>query len=508
MAKLNLSYNELKQQALKRQAEQRSVQNSLDTTASLDDYIVFKPSEELALIEHYENIPGISIEPSIKEVWGKLQNDYNNSNLNIEKSKQSYMNNFGVLQDLEENLDEIIRSDSGVNNFDNQEKEARKELKEAQQKFKSAQYKVDPFKMLLGLAVGITDDVHEIQDAHKGVERAKRNIQAIKERRQDFITRQDKINVKIFMTRQKMQESLEEISKQQLAVASRDVEYASPIHTTLQQQYAIIDKYLAIQELKNSDEYASIRAILSSQNPSLLKDLDNLPPSLPDGFLKISLTNPLTLSSLPINFDRISEIDSTIGKIKSDLPINIDLNNLFNEIDDCSLKENDTIQSIEASMSAITDKSSNEYKKLEMKRNHLQLQENVKKAENEIKKLKEEISQNPPNLQDKLSELKNKQDYLNIILEELDKDSYSTTISSLTQFQTLQNEKEEIEKNGQFRNLNNISNQLDSSANIAQSYFEAFKNRVENKKQREVNQLIEDKYSQNDKTTRDDDDGR
>ena len=334
---------------------------------------------------------------------------------------------------------------------------------------------------------------------------SKKRLKSIDEQKANFKEAINKLNVDEQMVFVDMNDCLLEITelKEEAKLVNSNSEVA---HNRLSNQYEIIDKLTAIQTLKKSGTYQTIRTLLSSTNPSLLTELDNIPDSLPDDTFKISLSNPLTLSTIQIDTDKISEIDQKISEIgqkitetENKLPNGININNLDSKINDLStdknnlsteianfeLKDSDTItiQDLENSMSNIQDHTSKQYKTLEMKRDHLVLKEKVKVAESDVQNLKDEIVENGDS-QDTLKNLKEKQDYLKILQEKLQNDSYSnlkesysktnSDLEELQKFQkelqklqresqTLQSEKKYFEAPRNLANIDSITQQLENS---------------------------------------------
>lgn len=476
MAEKFLNYDELLKQAQKKKSERETANKFLDAEIKLDSIITIDPNKEIALAQYYSSIPGVELDDNITDFWNSQNSKINEFDMITPKNE--YMSAFKELQEIQESIEDRKRDELGANNINVQKREARENLKEAETRLSKQQEEyskmlkneVNPFRALLGFITGDRKDAEKVEKAQEGIKSAKKSVQSakksldmVKERKLALQQQRDKLSVKEYMARQKMSDALEKIYKNKDEAEKRN-DQSEKIHDTLQKQYDIVDKLTAIQALKKSGTYPAIRTLLNSQNPGLLTELDNIPDSLPDNTLRISLTNPLTLSTIQIDTNKISEIEQKITETKNKLPNGINMNDLSNEIEKSELKDTDTIQDLENQMSTITNHTSKEYKTLEMKRNHLVLQEKVETTQSEIQTLKDELVNNGDS-QDKLEKLKAKQDYLKILQEELQNDPYSKTISGLREVQSLQAEKKRLEtpKNLANTNIDSTTQQLDNS---------------------------------------------
>ena len=471
-----LSYNELLEKAQKKKKEMNIAKGFLDIETNLDSIITINPSKELSLAEHYNSISGVELDSDITTFWEAQNSEINK--LDMETPKNEYLSAFRDLQDILEASDEKDRQYTGSNSLKIQEKEAKNNIKEAKKSLAEQQKKYqetittsNPFKMLLEFTFGDSTESDKIKSAEKSLESAKKGVKSaekslenIKERKKTLQESKDKLRVKEYMAREKMSDALQKIYENKVN-AEKINDQSEKIQYTLKKQYDIIDKLTAIQALKKQTNYPSIRTVLNAQNPGLVAELDNIPDSLPDNTMRVSLTNPLTLSAIQIDTNKISEIEQKITETKNKLPNGINMNDLSNEIEKSELKDTDTIQDLENQMSTITNHTSKEYKTLEMKRNHLVLQEKVETTQSEIETLRNEIvnNGNAPDLQDKLANLKAKQDYLKILEEDFKNDTYSQTISNLNELQSLQAEKEHLESPRNLTNIDSINHQLETS---------------------------------------------
>ena len=317
---------------------------------------------------------------------------------------------------------------------------------------------------------------------------------------------------------------------------------------TLHRQYETIDKYKSIQKLKQSSlNDPSTCVLLKNNNPKLFASLENLPDNLPKNAFKVTLKGPI---QLPDNSSKIAEIDKKIQEIKATLPDGVNLEDLPNELENFKLKDTDTKESIEAQMASL-DKDSDEYKKLEMKRDHLALQDKIKKTEQTIEQLHIDIrtgdteeSRNAiktqiksekdnvmktvkdPNQQAKMiknleekeqkllkdlqrteqQQLKNlaaKKQVLAILKNDLSVDEYSKSLKSLEDLQRkadeikkLLDEKTNLEEQTSFQNLDSISSGLETSSVQTQTgtlatVYNLITQAIERRKENEVKALEE-----------------
>ena len=471
-----LSYNKLLKQAQKKKSERETANKFLDAEIKLDSIVTIDSNKEIALAQYYSSIPGVELDSNINIFWNEQDSRING--LDMQTPKNEYLSAFRELQDILEASDEKDRQYTGSSSLKVQEKEAKTNLKEAKKSF-AEQYKKyqetistsDPFKMLSELAFSslallssseeqdkIKNAKNSLESAKKGVKSAEKSLESIKERKKTLKESKDKLNVKEYMAREKMSDALQKIYDNKVK-AKKINDQSEKIQTTLQKQYDIIDKLTAIQKLNKSPNYPAIRTLLTSQNPGLLAELDNIPDSLPNNTFKVSLTNPLTLSAIQPDTDKISEIEQKIIEAEGKLPHGININDLS----EFELKNTDTIQDLENQMSTITNHTSKEYKTLEMKRNHLVLQEKIETITSEIETLRNEVVNNGAS-QDKLKELKSKQEYLKILEEDFKNDPYSKTLSNLKELQSLKDEKKHLEAiPRKLANIDSINHQLETS---------------------------------------------
>lgn len=317
---------------------------------------------------------------------------------------------------------------------------------------------------------------------------------------------------------------------------------------TLHRQYETIDKYKSIQKLKQSAlKDPSTSVLLKNNNPELFASLENLPDNLPENAFKVTLKGPI---QLPDNSSKIAEIDKKIEEIKATLPDGVNLEDLPNELENFKLKDTDTKDSIEAQMASL-DKDSAEYKKLEMKRDHLALQDSIRETEQTIEQLKIDIKtgdteetrnaikskiqaekdnvmqtvKDPKqqermisNLETKeqklledlqrkqqkqLKDLAAKKQVLAMLKNDLSVDEYSKSLKSLEDLQRkadeikkLLDEKTALEDQTSFQNLDSISSGLETSSVQTQTgtlatVYNLITQAIERRKEHEVKALEE-----------------
>lgn len=475
------NYDELLRRAQLKKADLMRTKAWVQEQASIDDYVSIIPSAELALVEHYSAMPEVEMDPGIKEFWLEKQDAL--GKIDLQGPQEEYMSAYKEWQELVEIMDDKKRAELGSGGIAAAErqakqgiKDAKERLKEAKQRSRDVESDVSPFSVMLGALTGANKDAKTYMEAKKGVGKAKKGLKdarkrlaEIRERKADLKEKQDKYSVKEHMALEKMNDALEKMANNQALAAEIDAnskEFAQKLH----QQYQTIDKFKSIQTLKQSTlNDVDTRNSLKLSNPELFEALEGLPESLPAKSIKVTLDGPI---QLPDNTSKIADIDSKIEDIKKHLPSGVNLDNLesiANEITKLKLKETDTKDSIEAEMSTL-DPSSQEYKQLEMKRNHLVLQEKYNNTKKTIEQLKRDIvSADPKNQQRLLKKLSDQQQILGMIKEQLDKDPYSKTLKGFEDLQSLMQQKEALKSQDNLQNLDDISTQIEASNLPAQS---------------------------------------
>lgn len=448
--------------------------NFIKQQASIDEYIKV-PKQELALLEHYSKIPGVEIDSSIGTFW-KDQKDALQQ-INVKEAQNDYMYAFKNWQDNEEAYYERVRNNRGSGNIQDQKKKAREEIKNAKQRLIEAterrsnlEYEVDPIQFYLELfTLGRkSKSFQQRESADKAVADAKK---AIKDRNNDLKRIEEvenqknealnKFTVKKDDALRKMRDAQQvmEVRKEE---AKKIIENVKNQKDTLHKQYELIDKYLAIQSFKNKPEYPSIRAYLKRNNPDLFKKLEEVPEQLPAKCFKITLQGPLEITS---NDDKITEVSDKITDLKGKLPEGFEGNDIQDEIDNLTLQDTDTVSDIDTRMNSLMP-TCNEYKQLEIKKQHLQLQEKVEAKKSEIETLTEEIqnfSGDDKDLQAKLRSLKTKKDHLKVLEDTLRNDLYSKTLANLNELKKLNEDKNSLEEISGLQNLETTAEDIEQS---------------------------------------------
>lgn len=491
------SYNKLLKKAIEKRNTKLEAKKTIKEEADLSKVITIDTAKETSLLDHYNSIPEVEVDSNIKDFWNAQQQKLNDLQQEIKQPQDKYVYAVEKLLSIKENKTAKKRSELGANNLNEQEKEAQYNLKKAREQREKVMKddKSNPFEMMFSL-IGLNDEkfkerYKQIRDANKSVEDAKKRIKSIKEQKATFKEAINKLSVEEQMASIDMNDALIEISELKLEATGINSQ-SNEIHNRLAKQYEIIDKYKAIQALKNRSDYPAIHTYLNSVDPSLARDLYNIPESLPEKMLKISLEpgKELDLSTLSIDTTKITEIDSKISSIKTGLPIDVNINNISNETDKLKIEPTDTITNLETEKND-PSKTAKEKKILEMKIDYLKIKKDIENTKSDIKSLKQYIrnNSNASDIQQKLSDLKNKQDILEILNDDLKNCEYSKTVSALSEIETLKNEKENLEPLPNLRNTKTVFNNIEqfniqnnNITNVLSEPFKKAKEAIENQK--------------------------
>ena len=323
----------------KREIDKQNIGISFDFEAKLKDVVTVQPAEQLATAEYYSKLPGVEIYQDVKQFWNLQQNKFNTIQTNIQNLKSSYLQGYGTMKDAEEALAKQEERMTGTNNPDKRIKE----LKAEKEKIKRNEIgqifnRTKPGMAFLEFLTGFgNEEARKFKDPFQHLTSINKQIKAAEERRDEMLSAQNDLKATIEMGKMQMLKAIEEVDKQKCE-ASLANDNSLKIQKQLKEQYNIIDKYMAIQKFKGSNYYGSSMRILKVKEPQLAKDIENLPANIPQGLLKISLTNPLDLSRLPVSPEKIQEADEKINKVKGKLPVSIDMENISGEIEMYTLK--------------------------------------------------------------------------------------------------------------------------------------------------------------------------
>lgn len=214
------NYDELLKRAQLKKADFMKTKAWVQEQGSIDDFVSVKPSNELALIDHYNSMPDVEVQPEVAEFWHAQQDAL--GKLDLQGPQTEYLSAYKEWQELVDIMDQKKRDELGVNNFDVQEeqakrqiKEARKGVKEAKRRAKDVEYEVTPMSVFLGGITGSNKDAKTFMDAKTGVRKAKRNLkeaqrklQEIRERKEIIQEHKDELGVKEHMALDKMNDAL------------------------------------------------------------------------------------------------------------------------------------------------------------------------------------------------------------------------------------------------------------------------------------------------------------
>lgn len=531
--------NNYEQKYKQRRAEIEGIKESFRVEATLKDIITIRPSAELATIEHYSSIPGVEFDSDVSTFWNEQQKRFNDIKSKMEAPKNKYLNAYNRMKDIEDNIEASIKRQTGLNDPDKKIKELKHEKsKILKQEVWRIQDNVNPGMLLLEKFTGCSiEETKKFQAPLDHLNSINKQIKEAKARKEQLIESQEKLEAKKEMARLDMLEALEELDKEKYK-AQQINEQSIQKHQVLEQQYKIVDMYVSLQKFKSGGEYSTIRTVLETQDPQLVQDMDNIPDTLPQGIMKISLSNPLSLSNLPIDHDKITKIDEKINQIKGKLPTGIDMDNISGEIQSYSLTSKE-LEEPGAALSKFENEKSNldnmgyspeekakKEQQLDMKIEHLKREAIILNAKNDIKKTVEEInkmSPTNPDLKNKYAELEAKKARLQLLQEEQKSDDYSQTINNLQEIEKLMAEKEKASQPLGLTKLGQVTESLEQSQLLAttgtiSAIYTAIKNSIEAKKQRKIEEIERKKNpeleQQNDGKVppplpvREDDDGR
>ncbi len=434
-------------------------QNKIDMENDSNIYscVECRPDTELGLIAYYSSMEGVEIDSADKDFWTSQQENLNSLNSKNREYTSEYNSLFKDLVDNDEAIVEFMRRYTGENSFDKQMQEKRKALRNAQEQREGVENEQNLGISLLLAFTGNSENAKKLRNANEAVMQAKKAIKQLRDSKKKYEETISKYQAKSQIKLRKMYDLADKIEGNKIDAAEID-RASQERRDILAPQYEIVDKIKAIQDFKNSNEYMSAKTLFKANNPELCSKLDSFPKEMPH--LKVSSKQPLTLASLNINEANFNELNSQVSELIGKLPKDVDINNIAQSIDNYTIQPGETISSLENSMNSLTDKNSDEYKRLEMKRDHLKLEKNVEEAKNDIEALKKEIMENPNPSQEKLQELSNKQSRLKLLEEEVSKDPYSTTLSNLNKLQEL------LDKQNNYQSLQNvdeISEELEQS---------------------------------------------
>ena len=458
----NLNYDELVRRAKQRQTDLERTKAWIQEEASIKEYAKI-PSEELATIAHYSNMPDVEIDSGVSEYFKTQQEEL--AKIDFASPQQEYLSAYQEWQRYLESLDDRRRDELGVNNIDQREEQAQRSVSQAQQRLKDARRRVkdmqddvDPFKAMIGAITGANKDSRTVRDAYRGVKEAKRglkdarrNLQAVRESRAALEEKKASLSAKEYMVLKRMSDAqykmafTRETARQIVEGGKGGAQKSEDVRKRLHDQYQLIDKYKAIQALKTGNQYVAISNHLKATDPALLQKLESIPTNLPAQTFKVTLDGPL---QIPSQADKIADVDKKIADVQSKLPAGINMNDLTAEILALKLKDTDNVAGLEAQMSSL-DPTSKEYKQLEMKKDHLTLQAQVDAKKAEIMTLKNELATLDPSDQKafraKYQTLQNAKVNLELLQEKLSKDPYSRTLSGLEELQKLTEERKPLE---------------------------------------------------------------
>lgn len=462
-----------------RRSDRMDIEKAFELEAGLKDIITVQPAAELATMEYYKNIPGVAIEPDVKQFWEAQQTKFNSIQNNIKSIQSSYMRGYEIMMDAQDSLEKQIERTSGI--YDPNRRI--KELENQKHKIKVNEInqitnRANPGMVLLEKFTGFgNEETRKITEPFEHLKQINKQIKEAKRRKEEMMSAKNELKAKVEDGKLQMLEAISLVDRQKCD-ASLANDNSKKIKEKLQEQYKIVDMYQSVQTFKTSKDYGSIKTALKSSNPELVQDLDNLPKTIPDGLLKISLTNPLDLSKLPVSSKKLQEVDEKINNIKGKLPAGINIDNISGEIEMYSLKQEELdvpgeayckyekeLQEID-SMGYSPEEKAKKEQQLKMKMDRLKRVAVINNAKLDIKNTIEEInsmSPTDPNLKHKYDELEAKKGRLNLLQEELKTDKYSQTLEGLNEIQKLLDEKAKLKEPASVAKIETISNGLDQA---------------------------------------------
>ena len=473
----------------------------------MENYITVQPKDELALIEHYRQMPNVKFEPGIDEFWKSQETQINNHKVTTEIDE--YMSNFHECEKIKERIEEQNRDEQSVYNYDKQEKDARRQIKLAKERLKLSKkkyhlkkVKTDPFKEIFGILVpGVNDDYENLKEARRGItadkhslKEAKLRYEQLQEARQKFEYKKAKLNAEKRIALSNMTNISYKLLAKQTKALKID-EQSKIISERYHKQYNVIDQFNAIKVFKD---------------PAANEYLKNKNKELYDKIIKLQNSNPKFIVKLNgrIEIEGITNDLATLNKqmdeLKKDMPANETKESISNKIDSFSIKETDTIDSVKNEMST-QNPSSEEYKQLQLKLKHLELEDLHKNALNDFENAKQKVIGNPSVSQNQLQQLNAKQKRIKIIEEELKNDPFTREMAKLNKIQSIINQYNKLKEDKELLNdqpsitdivdinksLENTNNSIPSAAqSVADTYkliLRNYTNKREKIEQKEKN---------------------
>jgi len=493
-----LDYEQLLEREKMKRADLERTKAWLAEDSSLQEYTEV-PQMELALFEHYSDMNQVGMDPEIKEFW-EAQKEALGS-IDMKTPQNEYLEAYRSWQNELERMDDKTRDELGVDyDYDQKEKQAKLAIRQAKSRYREAWAKarslendVNPFQAMIESITGtgkrpVINALKGLRDAKKGIKDAKRQLLSVQESRARFEQNKDKINVRqalLLDTMLTAQEKMEANKKTAQQIHANSLKIQKVLH----KQYELIDKYNAIQKFKQSKIYqdAKNRKDGDPVNPildELVKKLDTVPESMPRKSIIVTLRGPVQL--LPLNTEKIEELNRKIEEAKGKVSYDVDIEHLDTELEQATLQPTDTLKDLNLALNNMSE-DEKEYKQLELKRDHLKLQNDVNTATatvtnliNEVKTLQTEIValseksdlspadqvvlQNKQNtLQAKLLTLKSQKENLERLETSLQNDSYSQNIARLQELQSLVQERENIHEENHPELIESIAQQLEHS---------------------------------------------
>lgn len=390
----------------------------------VEDYLTTINSE-LALASHYSLMPEVEMSPDIKVFFETNKSSLEEFNSLMKGPTNEYLTTYEKWQDLVEDMDDRRRSELGIaNDFDYKVTQAHEQIRSADEKVQNAHERIgtahenlraartdtSPIGSIIGAITGSDEkSIHKVRDARRSLRdaqrglrdarisarEARRRLQELYERRNDKQDSREKLEAKEYALLKKMAEAREvlELRRGDASKLFKDkkvLEIANRLH----EQYAMIDKYKAIQDFKantfNNEPYHSH---IESTNPDLYKKLDSFPEKLPQKTFTITLDGKLKISSDQKKLNEIAtKIEETKGKLPDfSKPSTNNLEAIRTQLDSLAItadistskKVEEEIVKIDNDMQSM-DKTSDEYKKSNMKKDYLMKLQEVKAKQEEI----------------------------------------------------------------------------------------------------------------------------
>lgn len=497
-----LDYNERKNRADLKLQDIQAVKAALEAYSSVEDHESIAKTE-LTKANHYNSMEDVEVHQDIFDFWNYQQASMAEPKSEIESGTREYMSAYReylqVLDSIESNdrstlkpsndMDyseaEAIRNLSiakdGVAKAKLEHKSAKQALSEAK---KRAVYvfdnEVDIGASLFGMLIGADNKSLEanrsanktVKDAKRrvktskeaiatakhGIVTAQRNLEIIRDNRRALEDRKAELDVRKYSASVKMAEALEKIENGKRKVAIIAIGGQNGKNTvessirTFDQQYALIERYRAIQNIKkDSKKYEAVKKAL--KDDPLLEQLENLPDENSAKF-KVTLNGPLQIVGKEKDITAIEEkLSQLLGKQfdinnlkteKTNLEVeqkdidnkinnlNAKIEGLNNKKESMEIQPEETPDTVQEKMDSITDKSSEEYKILEAKKAHLLIQSQIESAETNLKeKISEATGANYP--LEKLQACLIQQQLVDRMKQDLQNDTYSTYVNSINQ---------------------------------------------------------------------------